>query len=89
MAIDKFYMSIGSSTTAGGTPPGTPPSGSAALPSTTPSKPRVSASTSSPTKRRYVPDSADLEVVKRIKESEVELKDRTTALRGIKLNVGH
>ncbi|KAH6919192.1 RNA polymerase II accessory factor [Coprinopsis sp. MPI-PUGE-AT-0042] len=80
----------GSSAAAGGTPPGTPPQAPAALPTTTPGKSRTggagATSTSSPAKRRYVPDSADLEVVKRIKESEVELKDRTTALRGIKAN---
>ncbi|TEB31375.1 RNA polymerase II accessory factor [Coprinellus micaceus] len=40
----------------------------------------------SPVKRRYVTDSSDLEVVKRIKESEVELADRNTVLRGTKSN---
>ena len=45
-------------------------------------------STTSPLKRRYVADSQDAEIVKRIKQSEVELRDRNTVLRGIKPNVG-
>ncbi|KAI0062129.1 RNA polymerase II accessory factor [Artomyces pyxidatus] len=38
------------------------------------------------TKRRYVPDAADVEAVKKIKQGEVELRDRTTVLRGVKPN---
>jgi parafibromin len=41
----------------------------------------------SPPKRRYVPDAADVEVVKKIRQGEVELRDRNTVLRGIKNNV--
>lgn len=41
----------------------------------------------SPTKRRYVPDTADMDVVKKIKANEIELRDRNTVLRGIKQNV--
>lgn len=40
-------------------------------------------------KRKYVPDAHDVEVVKKIKQNEVELRDRTTVLRGIKLNVSN
>ncbi len=45
-------------------------------------------STTSPSKRRYVADMQDAEMVKRIRQSEVELRDRNTVLRGIKPNVG-
>ena len=34
-----------------------------------------------------MPDSADVEVVKKIRQSEVELRDHNTVLRGIKNNV--
>ncbi|KAJ7784402.1 RNA polymerase II-associated protein [Mycena metata] len=66
------------------TPPGTPPGGSKALP-TTPHRSNA-ASQSSPSKRRYVADSRDIEVVKKIKQNEVELRDRNSVLRGIKPN---
>ncbi|KAF5324726.1 hypothetical protein D9611_004398 [Ephemerocybe angulata] len=74
-----------------GTPPGSPQRTAAGLPASTSQKARTAATsagaeTASPAKRRYVPDSADLEVVKRIKESEIELKDRITVLRGVKPN---
>ena len=74
------------------TPPGTPPRrpGTSAAPSATPkrtSHPHAADSTS-PSKRRYVADAHDMEVVKRIKQNEVELRDRNTILRGIKPNVG-
>ncbi|KAH9967788.1 RNA polymerase II accessory factor [Lactifluus volemus] len=42
--------------------------------------------TTSPSKRRYVPDSTDVEVVKRIRQGEVELHDHNTVLRGVKNN---
>jgi parafibromin len=68
------------------TPPGSPPrdlgSRSAVIPKSSTAEP-----TSSPTKRRYVPDHHDAEVVKKIKHSEVELRDRNTVLRGNKPNV--
>ena len=32
-------------------------------------------------------DTADIEVVKRIKQNEIELQDRNTVLRGVKPNV--
>ncbi|KAI0046442.1 RNA polymerase II-associated protein [Auriscalpium vulgare] len=41
---------------------------------------------SSSSKRRYVPDSADVDVVKKIRQNEVELRDRNTVLRGVKPN---
>lgn len=71
------------------TPPGTPPHPSAAtIPLTTPKRTAHAAdTTTSPSKRRYVPDQQDVEVVKRIKQNEVELKDRNTVLRGTKPNV--
>ncbi|KAH9958508.1 hypothetical protein BGW80DRAFT_1439042 [Lactifluus volemus] len=40
--------------------------------------------TTSPSKRRYVPNSTDVEVVKRIRQGEVELNDHNTVLRGVK-----
>lgn len=67
------------------TPPGSPPRGLRALPPTT-QKSTAAEPTSSPTKRRYVPDLHDAEVVKKIKQSEVELRDRNTVLRGNKPN---
>ncbi|KAK7048495.1 CDC73-C domain-containing protein [Favolaschia claudopus] len=66
------------------TPPNTPPSSSKALP-TTPHR-STATTQSSPSKRRYVADSRDVEVVKKIKQNEVELRDRNSVLRGIKPN---
>ncbi|KAH9890470.1 RNA polymerase II-associated protein [Cubamyces lactineus] len=68
------------------TPPGTPPQlrGTTSLPSLSSSK--GADSTSSPLKRRYVADPADMEVVKKIRANEIELQDRNTVLRGIKPN---
>ncbi|KAF8135724.1 RNA pol II accessory factor, Cdc73 family-domain-containing protein [Boletus edulis] len=73
------------------TPPGTPPrraGATAAAPSTTPKHLSHSHTTdpTSPSKRRYVADAQDMEVVKRIKQNEVELRDRNTVLRGAKPN---
>ncbi|KIP03385.1 hypothetical protein PHLGIDRAFT_77677 [Phlebiopsis gigantea 11061_1 CR5-6] len=68
------------------TPPGSPPRGATAG---LPSAHHVSRSThmaSSPSKRKYVPDLADVEVVKKIKLNEIELRDRNTVLRGVKAN---
>ncbi|KAG7088640.1 hypothetical protein E1B28_012612 [Marasmius oreades] len=77
------------------TPPGTPPSvyqrtlavggasgnsSSFVLPSS------HTSGTTSPTKRRYIPDSHDAEVVKKIKLQEVELRDKNSVLRGVKAN---
>ncbi|GJJ11873.1 hypothetical protein Clacol_006111 [Clathrus columnatus] len=62
------------------TPPGTPPPQlvrNGALPS---------AASATPSKRRYVADTSDLEAVKKLKKEEIELKDRTTVLRGTKPN---
>ncbi|PVG02189.1 CDC73-domain-containing protein [Serendipita vermifera] len=44
----------------------------------------AAAASSSPTKKRYVPDAHDVDVVKRMKLNEVELTDRNTVLRGVK-----
>ncbi|KAI5982806.1 RNA pol II accessory factor, Cdc73 family-domain-containing protein [Pisolithus albus] len=72
------------------TPPGTPSRPNpAALPSSSTPKRAARPHTTdseSPSKRRYVPDSHDLEVVKRIRVDEVELRDRNTVLRGVKPN---
>jgi parafibromin len=89
------------STTPPGTPPRS--SLSASLPSTSQqqktsstsafgssSTSGVSSSSIAPTssqKRRYIPDAADAEAVKKIKQQEVELRDRNTVLRGSKPNV--
>ncbi|KAI0081472.1 CDC73-domain-containing protein [Panus rudis PR-1116 ss-1] len=64
---------------------------STSLPTQTPSASRTqgdshAASTTSPTKRRYVADTADIAVVKKIKANEIELRDRRTVLRGEKVN---
>ncbi|KAF7972268.1 hypothetical protein HWV62_18596 [Athelia sp. TMB] len=67
------------------TPVGSPARASAALPSSTPRQGAAETS-SSPTKRRYVVDTADAEAVKKIKANEVELRDRNTVLRGVKAN---
>ncbi|EDR11132.1 RNA polymerase II-associated protein [Laccaria bicolor S238N-H82] len=67
-----------------GTPPGTPPRPTGQGLPTTPRNRTHAAE--SPPKRRYVADSHDIEVVKKIRQNEVELKDRNTVLRGIKPN---
>ncbi|KAH9961006.1 RNA polymerase II-associated protein [Russula dissimulans] len=81
------------------TPPGSPPPSvyrrlpvppssaphTQALPPTSARSRGDAGSTSSP-KRRYVPDTADVEVVKKIRQGEVELRDHNTVLRGIKNN---
>lgn len=71
------------------TPPSTPPQSiiPIAAPLSTPKRPTVHAADSvSPSKRRYITDAQDAEVVKRIRTNEVELRDRNTILRGTKLN---
>lgn len=65
------------------TPPGIPPQGTV----TSQAHEVSSATPTSPSKRRYVPDTTDLDAVKKIRREEVELRDRTTVLRGIKSNV--
>jgi parafibromin len=83
------------------TPPGTPPPSlyrrlpaqpfstphTQSLPSTSTRSRGDAGPNASPPKRRYVPDAADVEVVKKIRQGEVELRDRSTVLRGIKNNV--
>ncbi|KAH9992792.1 RNA polymerase II-associated protein [Russula vinacea] len=81
------------------TPPGSPPPSvyrhpvtpssvphAQALPSTSARSRGDAGPTASPPKRRYVPDAGDVEVVKKIRQSEVELRDHNTVLRGIKNN---
>lgn len=66
------------------TPPGSPtnrPSGSL------PALGSGDASSSSATKRPYVPDASDKAVVKKIKAAEIELRDRNSVLRGVKPSV--
>ncbi|KAL0947747.1 hypothetical protein HGRIS_013827 [Hohenbuehelia grisea] len=65
------------------TPPGSPRASGGALPSSS-HKPIVQDASTSPTKRRYVPDTQDVEAVKKIKANEIELRDRNTVLRGTK-----
>ena len=64
------------------TPPSTPPRPTGQALSTTPRRAETS-----PSKRRHVADPHDLEIVKKIRQNEVELHDRNTVLRGIKPNV--
>ncbi|KAG6860504.1 hypothetical protein C0995_010490 [Termitomyces sp. Mi166 len=68
------------------TPPGSPPRPSNAAATPALRKVHAEPMTSSPSKRRYVADMHDVEVVKKIKQSEVELRDRNTVLRGTKPN---
>ncbi|KAG5352489.1 hypothetical protein C0989_002123, partial [Termitomyces sp. Mn162] len=67
------------------TPPGSPPrlANAATL---APRKAHAELMNSSPSKRRYVADAHDVEVVKKIRQSEVELRDRNSVLRGTKPN---
>ncbi|KAH7099821.1 RNA polymerase II-associated protein [Auriculariales sp. MPI-PUGE-AT-0066] len=66
-----------------GTPPGSPKQQAK---TSAGSQPLAGAPTSTPAKRKYEPDKADVEAVKRIRQNEVELRDRTTVLRGSKVN---
>ncbi|KAG5637917.1 hypothetical protein H0H81_002678 [Sphagnurus paluster] len=68
------------------TPPGSPRQPPVHTASTTSQKPHSEHQSSSPSKRRYVADNKDIEVVKKIKQNEVELRDQNTVLRGIKPN---
>ena len=79
--MDLILTSVNKAETT--TPPGTPPQRSSGL-SVTPGQHGAG---SSPSKRRYVVDANDVEVVKRIKQNEIELTDRNTILRGTKPNV--
>ena len=69
------------------TPPGSPPRIGATA--TLPSTPGVNLAepSTSPSKRRYISDPQDIEVVKKIKQNEIELRDRNTVLQGTKANV--
>ena len=69
------------------TPPGSPPRSLRAFPSTTQKSATAEVATSTPAKRRYAPDTADADVVKKIRLAELELRDRNTVLRGSKPNV--
>ena len=69
------------------TPPGTPPSRPSTLPPTSSPQFKAPDSFAAATKRRYVADPQDIEVVKKIKLNEIELQDRNTVLRGVKNNV--
>ncbi|KAF9443369.1 CDC73-domain-containing protein [Macrolepiota fuliginosa MF-IS2] len=68
------------------TPPGSPPRNLRTLPAAVQKSAATTETTTSPSKRRYVPDSHDIDVVKKIKQSEVELRDRSSVLRGNKPN---
>ncbi|KAF5318071.1 hypothetical protein D9619_012160 [Psilocybe cf. subviscida] len=69
------------------TPPGTPPRTTAPTHTATPrTRAAADATTATPSKRKYVPDAHDIDVVKKIRQNEVELRDRTTVLRGTKPN---
>jgi len=59
------------------TPPGSPRAAGASA---------SAAASSATTKRKYVTDVHDLEIVKRIRLNEIELQDRNTVLRGTKPN---
>jgi parafibromin len=98
-SISPIQIQLGLSESS--TPPGSPPpSVYRRLPASSSSTSHIQAlssastrhrgdigATTSPSKRRYVPDSTDVEVVKKIRQGEVELHDHNTVLRGIKNNV--
>ncbi|KAG6841738.1 hypothetical protein C0991_007624 [Blastosporella zonata] len=67
------------------TPPGTPPRTTSAAPVPT-RRPHAEPMAASPSKRRYIADAHDVDIVKKIKQGEVELRDRNTVLRGTKPN---
>ncbi|TFK32607.1 RNA polymerase II accessory factor [Crucibulum laeve] len=85
---------LAATTAESSTPPGSPtraPSALHAMPGRTKSRADIAASSSATPavtgkRPKYVPDAADVEVVKKIKSNEVELRDRNTVLRGIKAN---
>ncbi|KAF9074798.1 RNA polymerase II accessory factor cdc73 family protein [Rhodocollybia butyracea] len=76
------------------TPPSTPPptvthphgSPSKSAPHGSPSS-KAYANGGSPIKRKYIPDTTDVESVKKIRAQEIELWDRNSVLRGTKKNV--
>ncbi|KZT29221.1 RNA polymerase II-associated protein [Neolentinus lepideus HHB14362 ss-1] len=78
---DRIVPLIGSTT-----PPGSPRLGSSTTIRMSSSAVTLGDATASPSKRRYVADAEDVEVVKKIKANEIELRDRNTVLRGIKPN---
>ncbi|TFY77899.1 hypothetical protein EWM64_g6114 [Hericium alpestre] len=87
-SLDNIVSPPGESTTPPGTPPPialqrTLPGASISRPSASHREPGIS---TVPSKRHYVPDAHDVEVVKKIKQAEIELKDRNTVLRGTKPN---
>ena len=69
------------------TPPGTPPRTAVQSQPITLRTWVVEAPTTTPLKRRHVADMHNMEVVKKIKQNEVELRDRNTVLRGTKAYV--
>ncbi|KAG6813366.1 hypothetical protein H0H92_011632 [Tricholoma furcatifolium] len=81
MHENSRIVSLAFSNEADTSPPGSPGAVQSA-----PRKAQGDATTSSPSKRRYVADSHDVEAVKKIKQAEVELRDRNTVLRGVKPN---
>ena len=91
--LNDFLFFLGFEDAESTTPPGTPPRTTAAVAGeavqSTPRGTRLEApSGSSPGKRRHVSDPHDLEIVKKIRQNEVELVDRNSVLRGVKPNVG-
>ena len=88
MASVASCADVGSGSTGeGGTPPGSPGKAPASLPASSHKTRATAQESSTSAKRRYVPDANDVEVVKRIKQGEIELQDRNTVLRGTKPNV--
>ena len=66
---------------------GTPPRMTGQSQPITPRTRVVEAPTGTPLKRRYVAGVHDVEVVRKIRQNEVEQRDRNTVLRGTKANV--
>jgi parafibromin len=67
--------------------PQTPQRTNISLPDSSPSRGANVTATKTPEKRSYIPDAQDVQVVKKIKLGEIELRDSRTVLRGSKLNV--
>ncbi|KAJ4485843.1 RNA polymerase II accessory factor cdc73 family protein [Lentinula aciculospora] len=95
--LEKLTAALNAESSASGstTPPSTPPthlkqlySGSSLskAPHTSSSNSKSFSATGSPQKRKYIVDTVDIDSVKKIRMQEIELRDRNSVLRGIKMN---
>ena len=82
--IEGFFVNEAAVSTS---PPDTSPRTVGQSQPITPRTRIMEAPTTMPLMHRYVADVHDVEVVKKVKRNEVELRDRNTVLRGTKANV--